>query len=67
MAYLVVAYPEIEKENFDLIQNYRKKNDILSYSVIDPHFTIVFPVFDLSETSFLMEIEKQTKNCNMIE
>ncbi len=64
MAYLVLAYPEISKSDFDLIQNFRKKNDELFYSVVNPHFTIVFPVFDQSEADFISEIKKQAKNLN---
>ncbi len=44
MAFLVLAYPKIEQSDFDLIQDYRKENDGLFYSVVKPHFTIVFPV-----------------------
>jgi len=62
MAFLVLAYPKIEQSDFDLIQDYRKKNDGLFYSVVKPHFTIVFPVFDQSESDFLTEIQKLAKN-----
>lgn len=47
MAYLVLAYPEITSDDFDRTQNYRRNNDKLYYKVVDPHFTIVFPVFDI--------------------
>jgi len=66
MAYLVVAYPEIGQNNFDLIQSYRKENDELYYSVAEPHFTIVFPVFDFSESLFLEEIADRVKNIDRI-
>ncbi len=62
MAYLVLAYPKIEQSDFDLIQEYRKKNDGLFYSVVEPHFTIIFPVFDQMESEFLTEIEGLSKN-----
>ena len=64
MPYLVLAYPEITKSDFDLIQTYRSKNDKLYYSVVEPHFTIVFPVFGFSETEFVAEIRKQAENLN---
>ena len=56
MAYLVLAYPEIAKPDFELIQDYRRTNDELFYSVVEPHFTIVFPVFDFSEKEFRSEV-----------
>jgi len=61
MAFLVLAYPEIEQSDFDLIQEYRKKNDTLFYSVVEPHFTIIFPVFDQMKSEFLTEIEVLSK------
>ncbi|WP_106793436.1 2'-5' RNA ligase family protein [Aquimarina sp. Aq78] len=64
MAYLVLAYPEIKKSDFDVIQNYRKENDKLFYNVVEPHFTIVFPVFDQTETDFIAEIKKQAATFN---
>jgi hypothetical protein len=62
LAFLVLAYPEIEPSNFELIQVYRRKNDGLFYSIVDPHFTIVFPVFDQTESEFLIEIQHLSKN-----
>lgn len=64
MSYLVLAYPEINKSDLDLIQNYRKENDELFYTVVKPHFTIVFPVFDKSETEFVAEIKRKAQNFN---
>jgi hypothetical protein len=61
MAYLVIVYPEISTIDYDLIQDYRKKNDKLYYKVVEPHFTIVFPVFNKSEEEFLKEVERKTQ------
>ncbi len=58
MAYLVLAYPELDETSFDLIQTYRKNNDELYYSVVQPHFTIVFPVFNKTEAAFKAEIDR---------
>lgn len=60
MAYLVLAYPELTSENFDKIQNYRQGNDELFFNVVNPHFTIVFPVFDISEEEFIREIKDKS-------
>ncbi len=66
MAYLLLAYPDIKKSDFELIQNFRKENDKLFYSVVDPHFTIVFPVFDFSENLFVKEIIEKAKDIHRI-
>ncbi|MFO7890546.1 MAG: hypothetical protein R6V04_09435 [bacterium] len=65
MSYLVLAYPELSDEDFNLIQNYRKVNDIF-YSMVDPHFTIVFPVFNQPEDRFIREAEKQSGSTKKI-
>src|SRR5688572_14176608 len=62
MAYLAVAYPELARSDFDWIQSYRAKHDRRYYSVVKPHFTLVFggtgaTVHSLSEASFVQEIE----------
>ncbi|SDN10374.1 2'-5' RNA ligase family protein [Kriegella aquimaris] len=62
MAYLVLAYPIISNSDLELIQKFRRVNDELYYDVVKPHFTIVFPVFRLSETEFIAEIKKQSNN-----
>lgn len=61
IAYLVLAYPEIEQSDYDLIQKYRKKNGNLFYFIVKPHFIIVFPVLDQKVSEFLTEIEKFSK------
>ena len=62
MAYLVLAYPELTSESFDRIQSYRKDNDELFFNVVNPHFTIVFPVFDISEEEFTKEVKDKSAN-----
>ncbi|MCP2519846.1 hypothetical protein NLC82_01235 [Candidatus Aminicenantes bacterium AC-335-A11] len=59
MALLVLAFPEISKHDYEAIQNYRKENDELYYGVVEPHFTIVFPIFDIGENEFISEIKKE--------
>jgi hypothetical protein len=60
MSYLVIAYPVLKKTDFDKIQSYREINDKLFFNVVEPHFTIVFPVFDKTETQFIEEIKLKT-------
>jgi 2'-5' RNA ligase len=64
MAYLVLAYPELEKFDFEWIQDYRKKNDPLYYTVVDPHITLVFALEVLNRDDFVEEVKKQIKDFN---
>src|SRR4051812_14103856 len=59
MAYLVLAFPELAPADFDRIQACRAERDKLLYTVVDPHFTIVFAVSDISETEFVREIKEK--------
>lgn len=59
MAYLVIAYPELQQRDFDWIQGYRKQNNPRFFSIVKPHFTVVFPIDDLVKGSFIAEV-KQT-------
>lgn len=43
---LILAYPKLEKKDYEWIQSIRKSNDLRYYDVIEPHFTIVFPLFN---------------------
>lgn len=61
MAYLVVAYPKIQQSDFEWIQSYREKNNPRLFSVINPHFTLVFAIDDIDQESFLVEAKKQTE------
>lgn len=56
MALLVLAYPVLSSVDYQSIQNFRKKNDELYYNVVEPHFTIIFPVFDSHDEDFIQEI-----------
>jgi hypothetical protein len=53
MALLVLAYPQIEKNDYDWIQKFRAKHDERYFNIVDPHFTLVFPVFNADESQFI--------------
>ncbi len=55
----VVAYPELSAADYSKIQAERKVHNSL-YSVIEPHFTIVFSVQGMEAGNFIAEIAKQS-------
>lgn len=57
---LVFAYPELSEKDYNLIENHRRKHDTLQ-PILGPHFTLVFPVKNISEKVFTDEIEEQIK------
>jgi hypothetical protein len=59
MALLVLAYPDISKADYECIQAFRRQNDVLYYNVVEPHFTLVFPVFDWKDQDFIAEVTRQ--------
>jgi hypothetical protein len=62
MAFLVLAYPVLALVDFERIQNFRRDNDELFVKVVEPHFTIVFPVSNLSQEELVREVKDKTKN-----
>lgn len=62
MALLVLAYPQIENKDYNWIQNFRSKHDEKYFHVVEPHFTLVFPVFELEKKDFINHIQKVSKN-----
>lgn len=61
MALLVVAYPELNKDDFDAIQAFRQTHDELYYRVVEPHFTLVFPLFDWEREAFAREVVERAR------
>jgi hypothetical protein len=55
---LVVNYPALSAEELEKIQSVRRQHDLLNYDVVAPHFTLVFPVFDHDEKSFIAHVEQ---------
>ena len=49
MSLLVLAYPEIEKKDFEWIQKIRAMHDERYFNIVNPHFTLVFPAHNISE------------------
>jgi len=57
MGFMAVAYPEIEKKDFDWIQSIRNAHDP-NYAVIAPHFSLVFPVTNIDSRDFCQHCNK---------
>jgi 2'-5' RNA ligase len=66
MAFLVIAYPELSESDFQKIQKFRQENDLF-FRVVNPHFTLVFPVSDWKAEPFIVEIVKRSKNLHSFE
>lgn len=59
MALLVLAYPQLSIVDHQRIQDYRRLHDELYYTVVDPHFTFVFPVDNMDVDSFIRDVESK--------
>ncbi len=55
---LVIAFPKLNKVDYDWIQSVRKEYDNRYYNVVEPHFTFVFPVFNF----YNAQLENHVKN-----
>ena len=58
MSFVVIAYPKINREDFEWIQNVRRDNDPMMFDVVKPHVTFIFPTTKLSAP----ELEAHVKN-----
>ena len=56
MALLVLGYPKIEDSDFKWIQSIRSIYDERYFKVVNPHFTIVFPVFNIEREAFIEHV-----------
>ncbi len=61
MAFLVLAYPKISTKDYEWIQTIRQKHD-QQFEIVKPHFTIVFPVFNVDPPSLLSHLQKQVSD-----
>ena len=64
MSLLVLTYPRLNQSDFEWLQNHRKLNDKLYYDVVNPHFTIVFPIFSIDENDFTNEVLRKSEGIN---
>ena len=66
MSLLVVSYPEITDHDADWIQALRKRHTFQVLSVLAPHFTLVFPLYDVAEDELLDHIQSITTGLSKI-
>jgi len=59
MAYLALAYPDIDQSDYDWIQKIRKSHDTRYFNVVEPHFTLVFSTNKLSLEDFAQHIKEK--------
>jgi len=65
MSLLLIAYPQIERAGLDRIQAYRVQYD-RQYTLIAPHFTLIFPVSDVQIPVFVNEVINKIKQVQPI-
>ena len=59
---LVVSYPIISVENFAWIQAIRQQYDVLNFSAIDPHFTLVFTLIDIDRATLISHVQQSIQD-----
>jgi 2'-5' RNA ligase len=64
---LVVSYPIIIDRHFTWIQDLREQYDKLNFQVIDPHFTLVFPVANIEPETFIHHVKQSIDNIQPFE
>lgn len=62
MAYLVLAYPNISKSDYDFIQGIRKSSDPKYFNLVEPHVTLVFSTDKLKLEEFENHIKQKIQN-----
>ncbi len=67
MAYLLLAYPDMDRSDYDWIQSIRKKHDKRYFDVVQPHITLVFSTNKLSLDEFIQHAKEKTKGFQAFE
>lgn len=67
MSLLTLAYPKISDKDYQWIQEFREENDELNHGIMEPHFTLVFPVFNQRPETFIEEIKSRAADHSKID
>jgi len=59
MPLLVLAYPRISHTDFEWIREIRARHDERYFKLVDPHFTLVFPVTGIEQSVFSSHVKQQ--------
>jgi hypothetical protein len=62
MILLVSVFPELQKEDYKLIQSYRSKFDKNNYKLVEPNISLISPAAYLDESNLVHHIEGIAKN-----
>jgi len=62
MPYLVIAYPVLSLSDAQWIQQIREQHDVDLASVVDPHFTLVFPLVDIKAKQLIQHVKAQVEH-----
>jgi 2'-5' RNA ligase superfamily protein len=55
----VLAYPSVSTSDYERIQEFRQHNDELYFHVVEPHFTLAFPLAGWEVEPYIAEVKKQ--------
>jgi hypothetical protein len=67
MSLFVLGYPTITESDFHWIQSFRSDHDERYFKVVDPHFTIVFPVSTIERNTFINHVKEGVSNFTNID
>jgi hypothetical protein len=67
MSLLTLAYPQISEKDYQWIQEFREENDELYHGVMEPHFTLVFQVFNQRPETLIEEIKRRSADHRKID
>lgn len=59
MSLLIVGKIDVPETQYEWIEAVRKQYDKVHYSIIYPHFTLVFPIDGISKEQFIDDVTKQ--------
>ena len=59
MSLLVVSYPDLPPHAAEWLRNLRVRFTGLSHSALDPHFTLVFPLAEVSQADLVEHVRTQ--------
>jgi 2'-5' RNA ligase len=65
MAFVVISYPDLAREDYDWIQTIRAQYDA-QYKFIAPHFTLVFPFLLENSADLIQHVQKKTQGIKRI-